>query len=177
MSLMFPFHLFFSLAPTELEKVKKALEEQKEKQEEEINKVKTKQKELVTYIKKKQWCYNCEEEVSENVVTYSSIPSSSAPHPFLLFLFLTFPPFTFFPSLSSSPSPSLFLSRFLPLFNFTHYPSPPHSPSSFSSSSLIPPLFTPQAMYHCCWNTAYCSIKCQQEHWHREHKRSCRRKR
>ena len=25
--------------------------------------MKTKQKELVTYIKKKQWCYNCEEEV------------------------------------------------------------------------------------------------------------------
>ena len=52
---------YFSLS--ELEKVKKALEEQKEKQEEEINKMKTKQKELVTYIKKKQWCYNCEEEV------------------------------------------------------------------------------------------------------------------
>lgn len=32
-------------------------------------------------------------------------------------------------------------------------------------------------MYHCCWNTSYCSIKCQQEHWHREHKRMCRRKR
>lgn len=34
-----------------------------------------------------------------------------------------------------------------------------------------------EAMYHCCWNTSYCSIKCQQEHWHREHKRCCRRKR
>jgi len=34
-----------------------------------------------------------------------------------------------------------------------------------------------EAMYHCCWNTSYCSIKCQQEHWHREHKRVCRRKR
>ncbi|KAK2168186.1 hypothetical protein NP493_1242g00007 [Ridgeia piscesae] len=34
-----------------------------------------------------------------------------------------------------------------------------------------------EAMYHCCWNTSYCSIKCQQEHWHREHKRMCRRKR
>lgn len=32
-------------------------------------------------------------------------------------------------------------------------------------------------MYHCCWNTSYCSIKCQQEHWHAEHKRTCRRKR
>ncbi|MGH0136686.1 UNVERIFIED_CONTAM: hypothetical protein FKN15_066559 [Acipenser sinensis] len=34
-----------------------------------------------------------------------------------------------------------------------------------------------EAMYHCCWNTSYCSIKCQQEHWHTEHKRTCRRKR
>uniref|UniRef100_A0A671PPA0 Zinc finger MYND domain-containing protein 11-like n=1 Tax=Sinocyclocheilus anshuiensis TaxID=1608454 RepID=A0A671PPA0_9TELE len=34
-----------------------------------------------------------------------------------------------------------------------------------------------EAMYHCCWNTSYCSIKCQQEHWHADHKRSCRRKR
>lgn len=34
-----------------------------------------------------------------------------------------------------------------------------------------------EAMYHCCWNTSYCSIKCQQEHWHHEHKRMCRRKR
>ncbi|KAK7011699.1 zinc finger MYND domain-containing protein 11-like isoform X1 [Biomphalaria glabrata] len=34
-----------------------------------------------------------------------------------------------------------------------------------------------EAMYHCCWNTSYCSIKCQQEHWHKEHKRFCRRKR
>ncbi|XP_078459929.1 zinc finger MYND domain-containing protein 11 isoform X10 [Lampetra fluviatilis] len=34
-----------------------------------------------------------------------------------------------------------------------------------------------EAMYHCCWNTSYCSIKCQQEHWHSEHKRTCRRKR
>ncbi|XP_074659018.1 zinc finger MYND domain-containing protein 11-like isoform X2 [Tubulanus polymorphus] len=34
-----------------------------------------------------------------------------------------------------------------------------------------------EAMYHCCWNTSYCSIKCQQEHWHKEHKRVCRRKR
>ncbi|XP_012970131.1 zinc finger MYND domain-containing protein 11 isoform X4 [Mesocricetus auratus] len=34
-----------------------------------------------------------------------------------------------------------------------------------------------EAMYHCCWNTSYCSIKCQQEHWHAEHKRTCRRKR
>ncbi|KAH1176833.1 hypothetical protein KIL84_010535 [Mauremys mutica] len=29
-----------------------------------------------------------------------------------------------------------------------------------------------EAMYHCCWNTSYCSIKCQQEHWHAEHKPS-----
>lgn len=34
-----------------------------------------------------------------------------------------------------------------------------------------------EAMYHCCWNTAYCSVRCQQEHWHKEHKRVCRRKR
>ena len=34
-----------------------------------------------------------------------------------------------------------------------------------------------EAMYHCCWNTSYCSVKCQQEHWHKEHKRVCRRKR
>lgn len=34
-----------------------------------------------------------------------------------------------------------------------------------------------EAMYHCCWNTSYCSIQCQQIHWHKEHKRLCRRKR
>ncbi|XP_048512757.1 zinc finger MYND domain-containing protein 11 isoform X3 [Athalia rosae] len=34
-----------------------------------------------------------------------------------------------------------------------------------------------EAIYHCCWNTAYCSIECQQIHWQREHKRVCRRKR
>ncbi|CAL4151447.1 unnamed protein product [Meganyctiphanes norvegica] len=34
-----------------------------------------------------------------------------------------------------------------------------------------------EAIYHCCWNTAYCSIECQQVHWHKEHKRLCRRKR
>ncbi|XP_071803030.1 zinc finger MYND domain-containing protein 11-like [Asterias amurensis] len=34
-----------------------------------------------------------------------------------------------------------------------------------------------EAMYHCCWNTSYCSINCQQGHWHKEHKRLCRRKR
>uniref|UniRef100_A0A0X3PZE7 Zinc finger MYND domain-containing protein 11 n=1 Tax=Schistocephalus solidus TaxID=70667 RepID=A0A0X3PZE7_SCHSO len=34
-----------------------------------------------------------------------------------------------------------------------------------------------EAIYHCCWNTSYCSIPCQQEHWQKEHKRQCRRKR
>lgn len=34
-----------------------------------------------------------------------------------------------------------------------------------------------EAIYHCCWNTSYCSVDCQQVHWHKEHKRSCRRKR
>ncbi|XP_070566470.1 zinc finger MYND domain-containing protein 11-like isoform X2 [Ptychodera flava] len=34
-----------------------------------------------------------------------------------------------------------------------------------------------EAMYHCCWNTSYCSINCQQIHWHKEHKKLCRRKR
>ncbi|XP_045110404.1 zinc finger MYND domain-containing protein 11-like isoform X2 [Portunus trituberculatus] len=34
-----------------------------------------------------------------------------------------------------------------------------------------------EAIYHCCWNTAYCSIECQQVHWHKEHKKLCRRKR
>ncbi|KAF8569211.1 hypothetical protein P879_05917 [Paragonimus westermani] len=34
-----------------------------------------------------------------------------------------------------------------------------------------------EAIYHCCWNTSYCSIPCQQEHWQNEHKRQCRRKR
>nr|XP_037268337.1 zinc finger MYND domain-containing protein 11-like isoform X1 [Rhipicephalus microplus] len=33
-----------------------------------------------------------------------------------------------------------------------------------------------EAIYHCCWNTLYCSVECQQVHWHKEHKRSCRRK-
>jgi len=32
-----------------------------------------------------------------------------------------------------------------------------------------------EAIYHCCWNTAYCSVECQQQHW-KEHKRTCRRK-
>ena len=34
-----------------------------------------------------------------------------------------------------------------------------------------------EAIYWCCWNTAYCSIECQQDHWHKEHKKACRRKR
>ncbi|KAG1661382.1 Zinc finger MYND domain-containing protein 11 [Nymphon striatum] len=34
-----------------------------------------------------------------------------------------------------------------------------------------------EAIYHCCWNTSYCSINCQQMHWQNEHKRYCRRKR
>ncbi|XP_022918841.1 zinc finger MYND domain-containing protein 11 isoform X2 [Onthophagus taurus] len=33
------------------------------------------------------------------------------------------------------------------------------------------------AIYHCCWNTAYCSPACQQHHWQAEHKKVCRRKR
>ncbi|XP_063903277.1 zinc finger MYND domain-containing protein 11 isoform X2 [Zophobas morio] len=33
------------------------------------------------------------------------------------------------------------------------------------------------AIYHCCWNTAYCSQSCQQQHWQAEHKKVCRRKR
>jgi len=32
-----------------------------------------------------------------------------------------------------------------------------------------------EAIYHCCWNTAYCSTTCQQLHWTKEHKRLCRR--
>lgn len=32
------------------------------------------------------------------------------------------------------------------------------------------------AIYHCCWNTAYCSTTCQQHHWQTEHKKFCRRK-
>ncbi|CAH8496506.1 unnamed protein product [Schistosoma intercalatum] len=34
-----------------------------------------------------------------------------------------------------------------------------------------------EAIYHCCWNTSYCSTHCQHEHWQREHKSQCRRKR
>uniref|UniRef100_A0A1Y1N527 MYND-type domain-containing protein n=2 Tax=Photinus pyralis TaxID=7054 RepID=A0A1Y1N527_PHOPY len=34
-----------------------------------------------------------------------------------------------------------------------------------------------EAIYHCCWNTAYCSPICQQQHWQTEHKKVCRRKR
>ena len=33
-----------------------------------------------------------------------------------------------------------------------------------------------EAIYHCCWNTAYCSTDCQQAHWTKEHKKQCRRK-
>ncbi|CAI2349059.1 unnamed protein product [Caenorhabditis sp. 36 PRJEB53466] len=32
-----------------------------------------------------------------------------------------------------------------------------------------------EAIYHCCWNTAYCSVECQQNHW-QNHRRTCRRK-
>ncbi|CAI4229072.1 unnamed protein product [Auanema sp. JU1783] len=32
-----------------------------------------------------------------------------------------------------------------------------------------------EAIYHCCWNTAYCSVECQQSHWHL-HRKFCRRK-
>ncbi|KIH45680.1 MYND finger [Ancylostoma duodenale] len=34
---------------------------------------------------------------------------------------------------------------------------------------------TEKAIYHCCWNTAYCSVECQQGHW-ATHKKFCRRK-
>ncbi|XP_076327955.1 zinc finger MYND domain-containing protein 11-like isoform X2 [Tachypleus tridentatus] len=34
-----------------------------------------------------------------------------------------------------------------------------------------------EAIYHCCWNVSYCSLECQQVHWHKEHKQTCRRKR
>jgi hypothetical protein len=33
-----------------------------------------------------------------------------------------------------------------------------------------------EAIYFCCWNSSYCSLECQQHHWHAEHKRTCRRK-
>ncbi|KAL1455190.1 hypothetical protein WDU94_009301 [Cyamophila willieti] len=33
-----------------------------------------------------------------------------------------------------------------------------------------------EAIYHCCWNTAYCSIPCQQIHWTLEHRHFCRRR-
>lgn len=33
------------------------------------------------------------------------------------------------------------------------------------------------AIYHCCWNTAYCSVQCQKQHWQQDHKKVCRRKR
>lgn len=32
-----------------------------------------------------------------------------------------------------------------------------------------------EAIYHCCWNTAYCSVECQQGHW-QNHRKFCRRK-
>uniref|UniRef100_A0A0N5AS72 MYND-type domain-containing protein n=1 Tax=Syphacia muris TaxID=451379 RepID=A0A0N5AS72_9BILA len=32
-----------------------------------------------------------------------------------------------------------------------------------------------EAIYHCCWNTAYCSVECQQSHWP-THRKYCRRK-
>ncbi|CAI2358112.1 unnamed protein product [Caenorhabditis sp. 36 PRJEB53466] len=32
-----------------------------------------------------------------------------------------------------------------------------------------------EAIYHCCWNTSYCSVDCQQGHW-QSHRKFCRRK-
>lgn len=32
-----------------------------------------------------------------------------------------------------------------------------------------------EAIYWCCWNAAYCSTDCQQAHWSREHKKTCKR--
>lgn len=31
------------------------------------------------------------------------------------------------------------------------------------------------AQYYCCWNTSYCSLHCQREHWQSEHRHVCRR--
>uniref|UniRef100_A0AC34QPF1 MYND-type domain-containing protein n=1 Tax=Panagrolaimus sp. JU765 TaxID=591449 RepID=A0AC34QPF1_9BILA len=33
-----------------------------------------------------------------------------------------------------------------------------------------------EAVYFCCWNTSYCSQRCQHEHW-RNHRKFCRRRR
>ncbi|CAI4232784.1 unnamed protein product [Auanema sp. JU1783] len=32
-----------------------------------------------------------------------------------------------------------------------------------------------EAIYPCCWNTAYCGVDCQQQHWP-QHKKYCKRK-
>ena len=32
-----------------------------------------------------------------------------------------------------------------------------------------------EAFIFCCWNTSYCSITCQQIHWHKEHQNVCQR--
>lgn len=32
-----------------------------------------------------------------------------------------------------------------------------------------------EAVYFCCWNTSYCSQKCQHDHW-RTHRKYCRRR-
>jgi len=33
-----------------------------------------------------------------------------------------------------------------------------------------------KSIYFCCWNTSYCSLECQQAHWHAVHKKKCQRR-
>lgn len=79
-------------------------------------------------------------------------------------------------------------TRWVSVCRFPYISLSPRSRQSASALSPFPPLSLSvwlfqcynceeEAMYHCCWNTSYCSIKCQQEHWHADHKRTCRRKR
>ena len=74
----------------------------------------------------------------------------------------------------SSPSlpPSLSTNSFLTKHSFS--PSLALAPSLAHDTQCAN--CERESIYFCCWNSSYCSLECQQHHWHAVHKKVCRNK-